>query len=212
MSEAMARAVGAGSPLTVEIDGKQCVIRPLTIRELTEVERDCVEIYRRSYLKTFADNIDLLPEAIRKPMMQEKFEEAARWDVGDLPHKEAYDVSTVVISKNLRKFMAEKFGPDAVKDDDAYKRFVVTALDQKTITVKQYEEFTGNTIKSVKIPYVAWWITGSMEGMVSFVWMTLRHSDVTREQVLEAFSDKPNLMAEVAQEIERVSAPQVKNG
>ena len=43
MSEVMARAAGAGSPLTVEIGGKQCSVRPLTIRELTEVERDCVE-------------------------------------------------------------------------------------------------------------------------------------------------------------------------
>ena len=56
MSKEMARALGAEGITEVVIAGKKCVARPLTAPELTVVERDCVERYRRSYIKTFVDN------------------------------------------------------------------------------------------------------------------------------------------------------------
>lgn len=212
MSEAMARAVGAGSPLTVEIDGKQCTVRPLSIRELTEVERDCVERYRRSYLKTFADNLDLVPKNIRESMMREKFEEAARWDVDDLPRKEAFSSVKVKVTKGLRRFIKAEYTETTEPDDDKIQLLAAAALDSGMLSVEQYKSLTGEDAKPTKVPYVAWWITGSTEGKITFIWMTFRHNDVTREQVADAVSENIALFTEVAQEIERLSSPQLGNG
>jgi len=211
-SDRMARAVAAGSSLTVEIGGVQCSVRPLSLRELTEVERDCVERFRRGYLKTFADNIDLVPAALREPMMQEKFEQAARWDVDDLPVKFAYDSSQIVLTNKLKAFVGKEFGIEEKSDDTKYQRTAASALDQGTLSEAQYEELSGKPIEKAKIPYVSWWITGAMDGMITFIWMAFKHAGVTREQVSDAMADNPALLTEVANEIERLSAPKLGNG
>ena len=208
----MARAVGAGGSLTVDIGGRQCSVRPLSLRELTEVERDCVERYRRGYLKTYADNIDLVPEALRKPMMQEKFEQAARWDVDDLPVKFAYDSSQVILTNKLKAFIGKEFGIEEKSDDAKYQRATASALDQGTLSEARYEELSGKPIKKAKVPYVSWWITGAMDGMITFIWMAFKHAGVTREQVANAMAENPALLTEVANEIERLSAPELGNG
>jgi len=208
----MARAVAASSPLTVMIGGVQCSARPLSLRELTEVERDCLERYRRGYLKTFADNIDLVPEALREPMMQEKFEQAARWDVDDLPVKFAFDSSKVVLTNKLKAFIGKEFGLGKDTDDTRYKRMTSLALDQGALSEVKYEELTDKPIEKAKVSYVSWWITGAMDGMITFVWMAFKHHGVTRDQVSNAMAENPALLTEVANEIERLSAPKLGNG
>ena len=76
MSEQMARALAATSPMTVMIGGKECTVRPLGIQELTEVERDCVQRFKRQYLETFSQNLDLLPENRRTELLEQKMEES----------------------------------------------------------------------------------------------------------------------------------------
>ena len=88
MSEDVARALGAGGDITT-IAGKECKVRPLSIRELTEVERECLKVYKRTFLETFHDNLDLLPDDEAAGLMSRKLEEASAWDVGDLPSKKA---------------------------------------------------------------------------------------------------------------------------
>ena len=211
-SDRMARAVAASSPLAVDIGGKQCYARPLSLRELTEVERDCVDRFKSGYLRTFANNIHMIPEALRESMMREKFEQAARWDVDDLPVKFAYDSDQVILTNKLKAFIGKEFGLVKETDDAKYKRIVAAALDQGTMTEEQYEKLTGKPIKKDKVPYVAWWITGSVDGQITFIWMAFKHGGVTREQVADAMAENPALFLEMANEIERLSAPKLGNG
>ena len=107
MPDDMARALGAEGSTTVEIAGKQCTVRPLSLQELTEAERDCLERYKRSYLKTFSDNRDLIPNY--ETVIQQKMDEAAKWDVDDLPTKNAYDPAAIKINKALRRWLENVF-------------------------------------------------------------------------------------------------------
>jgi len=222
MGEAEARAVGAGGAMTAKIGGKQCHAKPLSFKELAEVERECLKAYKGLYLETYANNIDLMPKHLRDSMLREKFEEAARWDVDDLPPKFALDANRVEVTDKLRKYIVEMFGVDLESDEwkkadkekteEKLRRLTATALDQGILSEKEYGKLTGKKIKKAKVPYASWWITGSMEGMIVFVWMGFKHEGVTKEEVKDAMADNPTMLTEFALEIERLSSPQLGNG
>ncbi len=211
MGEAMARALGAKGAKTVMIGGKECIVRPLGMRELTEVERDCLERYKRQYLKTWADNLDLLPPEAAAKLMEKKLEECSRWDVDNLPPKTAHDPRRVKLTEKLRERMAGWLAV-AEGDEGRERRLIASALDQGILSASDYRELTGESAPGVAVPYVNWWITGSYDGMISFVWKCFSQYGVTRDEVMEAVRGNLQMLAEVAQEIERLSAPQLGNG
>lgn len=210
MSDELARAVAARGAITVSIAGKQCTVRPLSIRELCEAERDCVQRYKRAYLETYARNLDLLPEAERSKLLERKLEEAARWDVNDLPAKHAHDPEKIRPTPELRAWVEQQFGESA--DDGRLKRLAAAALDQEMLEASRYRELTGCDPPRVKVPYVHWWITGSFEGMITFVWLCFRSDGVAREQVEAELGKNPALLVELSREISRLSTPDVGNG
>ncbi len=212
MSDAVARAVGAGSPTTVMIAGKQCTIRPLGIRELTMVERDCLQRFRRNYLETFAENADLLPRG-GKGLLERKMDEVARWDVDNLPPKHAYDAATVKVTNELRVWVAGEHD-DVDKDAsvEQIQQLTAASLDSEKLSVAECQRLAGAVPVCVKIPYASWWITGSIEGMISFVWMCFKRNGVTRDEVADELSERPALLVELSRELERLSAPAVGNG
>jgi len=232
MPDDMARALGAPSPLTITIAGKECQVRPLGVRELTVAERDCLERYRRSYIKTYADNDDLIPDGSMKVV--EKAEEAARWDVGDLPHKTAYSVENVKVTAELQDYLRDEFGlgkapTKGQKKDmssaefaklkkksglttERWQRLAASAMDSGVLSPERFEEMTEAPPKKGKVPYVNWWITGCFEGMITFCWVCFRKEGVSREQVADALTDRPAMLVELSREIEKLSVPQEKNG
>jgi len=210
MPDDMARALGAGSSTTVKIGGKDCTVRPLNIRELTEAERDCLQRYRRSYLETWQQNLDLLPEG--SEMLRTKIEEAARWDVDDLPPKWAYDPRQIELTAGLKKWVKGEMNLEGKADNDRLQRLVTTALDQGLLSEKKYMELAGKEPKKAKVPYVNWWITGSFDGMITFVWLCFRPNGVTREEVIDALGDNPSLLADTSRQIEELSSPASGNG
>ncbi len=213
MGEQIARAVGAGGPTTVLIAGKECTVRPLGIRELTEVERDCVQRYKRAYLETFASNADLLPEAVRQKTLEEKMEAVARWDVDDLPPKHAHDPERIKLTDGVRGWLAENMEVKPDAKDLHLRRMAATALDQGTLSAGDYTGMAdGLRPPRVKVPYVNWWITASYDGMVTFVWVCFRHNGVTREQVADELGRNLSLLVELTRDIEKLSVPEAGNG
>ena len=211
MSEDMARAVAAKGGMTVTVAGKECTVRPLGIRELTEAERDCVERYKRAYLKTYADNADLLPGG-GKGVVERKMDEVARWDIDDLPNKQVCDPDRVHLTKQLKAWAKKEFSLDDDANDQQYQRVVATSLDQESLSPEDYEKMSGQSPKRTKVPYVNWWITGCFEGMITFVWICFRADGVTRSEVEKELSTNQSLLIELSREIERLSAPSVGNG
>jgi hypothetical protein len=210
MGEATARALGASGPHTVEIAGKECRVRPLGIRELTEAERECLASYRRSYIKTFVDTADLFPEGMVRA--EKARDEAARWDIDDLPPKAAYDQNSVLPSKKLKDVLKEELSIKDAIDDDRTRRLTAGLLDQGTLSEKTVYELSGRTPKKAQIPYVNWWITGCFDGMVTFVWLCFRQYGVTKEQVADEMNKNPALLVELSREIEKLSTPEAGNG
>ena len=213
MSEDTARALGAGSPMTVTFDGKECQVRGLGIKSLTEAERECLKDYRRSYLETYAENIDLIPNG--QAVLERKIEEAAKWDVNDLPSKKGYDAAKVKVTAKLKKFVIEHF--DSKEDEDAFddkkvKRFTAALLDEEILTVEQYKVLTGKTIHSTPIPYVHWWITGSMEGKLTMIWLCFKQDGITKQQISDRLGMDGALLTDISREMESFSTPAVGNG
>ncbi len=173
MPEDSARALKAASPMTVKFGDKECQVRPLGLKELTEVERECLKIYKRNYLETFAENADLLPNGQGQDLLREKIEEVARWDLDDLEAKEAFDPKDVKVTKKLKEYVIGffKIKKEETTTTERVQRLTSALLDQKYLTVDAYKELTDKVILPVKVPYVNWWITGDKEGMLTMAWM-----------------------------------------
>ena len=212
MPDDVARAVGAGGR-TVTIAGKDCTPRPLSVKELTEVERDCVERYKRAFVKTFSDNADLLPRKESQRIIQERMEEAGKWDVDDLPPKYAHDPAGVSLTKELKRWLVDAWDMNGEERDvQKLKNLCVAALDQKMLDGKQYSKMVGKLPVKRRVSYVNWWISGSYDGMITFVWVCFKHNGVTRDEVALEMGRNPRLLTELQREIETLSVPAAGNG
>ncbi len=213
MSDDTARAVGASGSTTVLIAGKECTARPLSIRELAEVERICVDGYKDDYLATVGRSIKRLPDKSRRnAFMEEEIIKAANWTIKDLPKSEVFDASRIDASSDLRLWLKETFSLNGQNDDNAVKRMAASALDQGMLSNAKYEEMTGKKPPSVSVPYINWWITGCFDGILTLVWIAFRDAGVTKDEVSEAVGQNMNLLTQLAHDLEKLSAPAAGNG
>ena len=222
MADDVARAIGAGLPEEIIIAGKSCRIRPLSIRELTELERDCLARYRRSYLQTYSENLDLLGNGDRQALMRSKFDEAARWDISDLPTKFVYDPKRLEVTPELVVWLQRNLDYSDVQADgtqfpEAVKELVrcrttAVALDSGLLSEEEYEELTGKRPRKATVGYVNWWTTGCFDGMISMAWGCFKDCGVTRDEVAFELGRNPTLNANLTREIEHLSSPSVGNG
>lgn len=213
MSEQVARALGAPGPTPVMIGGKECLPRPLSVEELTLIERDCLERYKRQYLQTFAQNADLLPEGRGQILLEEKMETAAKWDIKDLPPRFVFDPRRIVLNTSLKQYMTKLYGDVINNSDDIHmQRYIAAVLDQELLSPEQYKDMTQQDPPKTRVGYVNWWITGCYDGMITFVWVCFKRDGVTRQQCIEAMKDNPTLLVDLTRDIEKLSSPSVGNG
>ena len=223
MAEDVARAVGAASPTTVTIAGKEVRPRPLSLKELAEVERDCLKRFRRQYLEAYRDNMDLLSPAQRDRMMQEKIEETAKWDLANLPPKYAVDWHKVKLNDKLRTWVDSYLENQSMDDDkpteqDAvdrfYKKLVGAFIDQGILSDDEYKTLAGYDTPKVKVPYVSWWITGSLDGQITMCWACFSSVGITRDEIERdpLVLKNPQKLLQIAMEIETLTAPELGNG
>lgn len=208
-----ARALGAAGGKTITIAGKECTCRPLSARELAEVERICIEEYKDGYLATVARNVEKIPDASRRsPFMEEQMIEAAGWTVHDLPRVKTYDPDRVIVNADVRSWMAERFNLNGQTPVDRIKQATANALEQGLMSADDYTDMTDKQPPAVMISYSNWWITGAYDGMIAFAWVCFRDNGVTRDDVAAAMSNDRGMLTEIASQIELLSAPAVGNG
>ncbi len=213
MSDDTARAVGASGSATVMIAGKECTARPLSVRELAEVERICVDEYKDNYLATISRNIRRLPDKTRRnAYMEEEMTKAAGWVVRDLPSVSAYDAGRVKMTPDLRLWLKDTFQLNGKTDTDQMAQYASSALDQGMMSPEAYEEMTGIPAPVVQIGYVNWWITGSTDGMLTMVWVCFKDNGVTKDEVAAALSKDRTTLIDMVRNIEKLSVPEVGNG
>lgn len=217
MSEDVARAVGSGNGV-VTINGKPCKLRPLTLKELGEVERQCLIDYQDSYVETFARTASkfFTPEE-RKQLIMEKAEEAARWDISNLPLKFAHAPASVKYTPELQKSLSEKYGEiiDIFKDNPqklevVVQRLAATELDAGALSYGEYERLTGTKPVNQKIGYANWWFTATSAGRIATM-VACFDGQVTREEILAELSKDPGKIVEACREIEEMTRPAVGN-
>lgn len=216
MSEDVARAIGAGSDPDTPfiINGKPVKIRPLSVKELAEIERDCVKIYRRKYLEAIKDAMDFLPngeEELRKAVM-----DSAKWEADHLPKKFVYDVGEIKITQALKDWLVSTMGveEELLEKDLLAKRLLATALDQETLTSEEFQKMTGKAPRRLSTGYVNWWCTGDPDGMVSMLYHCARASnpDLTKDDILKEIGKDSAKLTSLSREIEALSSPSLGNG
>lgn len=218
MSEDTARALGAGSSRTVIIAGKECQVVPLTIKDLAEAERICLEDFRRSYLKTYATNLDLLPKDTQAGLLEKKLEEIARWDIASLPFRYAYDPKHIKLTDALETWLSIHMGDylegieSKANRDKSLKVIVASGLDSGLLDDLTYKQLTKMDVKKSRVAYVNWWIQGTREGQLTMAWLCFRKYDVTRDEVSDELSKNPQLLNNISREVESISAPATGNG
>lgn len=216
--EDTARAVGAGSLEPVTINGKPCQIRPLTIKQLLEVERECLKQYRINYVGAYADTVQFLPEALRERVIREKIDEAAQWDVSDLPPKWVIDNKRVKVNDKIRQWLKESpifdQGEKVVDaaPDIQLRDFIAVAMGQDMMSDDEYKQLTGYDPPKIRTGYVQWWTSGSMEGMLNMCFACFRKDGVTREDLELDLLQKPDLLIKLSRSIETLTAPALGNG
>lgn len=205
----------------VMIAGKECYPTPVTSVQLAELERTCIEQYKRKYLKTFTDNQDLLPPSLRDSLIEKKFEEAAKMDSKSLPHRTAHDMKKIKLSPDLAVWARRHIDDQTYEEaemkglarlDKLLRVHVVHGLDTGELSDDEYEKLTGSQPIKQAIPYVSWWVSSDLEGQLNLIWASFKSFGVTLEEIKNEIAKRPSLMLEIGHEIERLSVPAVGNG
>lgn len=226
MSDDVARAVGANGR-TIKVAGKECTVRPLKLRELTELQRMCLECYKDKHIESYARGVKKSAVIFtdveeQKRLVQEEIEKVSSWDLDDLPVKYVYDASSVVITDKLKEWLYKNtdfddkgIGGKKLSDsklDVKIRRRVVTSLENNALSEDVYKELTGSEPVKVKVKYEAWWVTATVEGMLATIWMAFRDNGLERDDVINELGDNPDLMTQLSREIEHLTAPASGNG
>lgn len=216
MSEDVARALGAGMTSDLTIKGKAYKLRPLTVKELTELQRTCLRRYQRQYMETFKGNIDLIADTPEKQqdLLSLELQKVSRWGLDDLPVKEVHDASRVKITPEIKTWLEVNLGAskNVLASETKCRQLVNTALDGAVLTPDVCFKLTGTVPGAVKTGYANWWVTGSNEGMIHFVWLSVRSEEVTEEDIANEISGQYEKIVVAARDVEKMSVPDLGNG
>jgi hypothetical protein len=203
--EREARIVAAGE--TVEVNGSEYKLRPLVAQHLCDLEREALRHYKRRYLQTFVENDDLLRES--EGVIERKMEQVARWDLSDLPQKDAFDTSLVPITKKVRQWV-DKFAGEKTRTDVGVRALLANALDNGRLEPEELKQMSGRAPLRGRVRYDQWWVTSSMEGMVAFIALSVRseHPELKKGDIAQWPFPK---IAEAAGIVERLTSAAVGN-
>ncbi len=206
-TERESRILGACE--TIKVGEDTFKLRPVVAQHLCDLEREALSFYKRQYLETFSKNADLLGNGKGDELILRKLEEVARWDLQDLPQKVAFDVSSIPITKRLRRWIVANY--PALPDTEGGQRAIVAnALDIQKIKMEEVKELSGKAPLMGYVRYDQWWVTSLMSGMISFITSSIRseHPEVTDKQVAQWPFDK---VAEAARKVESITTASVGN-
>lgn len=206
------RALGACE--SIDINGTEYKLRPIVAQHLADLEKAALKYYKRNFLETYSDNLDLL-EGDNTELMQTKLDEAARWDLKDLPYKAAFDVSRIPINDKVKAWIVEAFDEldkkDKPKDDKAIRSLLAASLDSEKLKPSKLKELSGKAPLEGRVRYDQWWITGSINGMIRFIVTSLQydHPEIRTADVARwSFTQ----LAEASRKVESVTSASMGNG
>lgn len=207
MSDREARILGAGDEITV--GNKEYKLRPVVAKHLCDLEREALKYWKRQYLTTFSENLDLLSVGRRDEFMEEQMCKIAPKGLDTIEQKTAYDTSKIPITDGLKKWIVDKY-EELPEEDDTIRALLVTSLDQGAITIKEVKELTNKAPRQGKVRFDQWWITACMEGMVSFIVSSVQFD---KKNATKADVEKWSFakIAEAARKVEEITSADMGN-
>ena len=204
-SDREARILGACE--TIEIDGKEYKLRPIAAQHLCDLEVEALRQYKRQFLSTYSENADLLGNG--QSLIEKKMDEVAKWDLSDLPQKDAFDVSRIPVTDKVKQWVQDN-GEDVPDTDNGYKAVLVNALDTGKLSPKDVRHLSGKTPIKGRVRYDQWWVTASMAGQTSFIASSIKydHPEITKEEIRQWPFSK---IAEAARKVESITTVDVGN-
>lgn len=218
MAEDTARALGAAAPRGVFIGGKEYFPRPLGLRDLVEVERECLLSEKKNYLTTYSENIEILnlSEKDKSTYMEKKLDEVARWTVEDLPLKTVYDTSKFPIGERTKKMLKVKMQLRGENTKDftlaQWRKILAGGLDSRQVTEADIKKAASAVPNKQRTAYAAWWITGCIEGMLAMVYQCFKQEGLDRKTLDKHLGTDFETLTLMARTIESLSAPETGNG
>jgi hypothetical protein len=210
MSDDVARALGAGGASPFMINGKEVTPKPLNLKQITELQRDCVSQYRLGYLQRIKDGLSFMELDDPRAYMNNLVETSARWDVDDLPSRSVFDTTTTPLTPELESWAKQNVpGYESKKNEVLKRRYIAFALDSELLTEEEYLKRANVPVVKINTGYVNWWVTGTPEGMLAMVWHTVKEDGISKEELGIALVDKQGVFTELSREIESISAPAV---
>jgi hypothetical protein len=216
-SDREARMLGAGDTIEVEETnekGKTVTnkyrLRPVKARHLMDLEKDALTCYKAEYLRTFSENIHLFPEDRRDDILIKEMMKVACWDLSNLPQKDTYDISHLPVTDSVKEWVKTQFGqvPDS---ETAIRALVSNALETGSLPASELSQMTKIKPNKVRVRYDQWWVTATMEGMISFVINSVRHEHPNvSEDAIKNWSFAK--IIEAAQIVERITTASLGNG
>jgi hypothetical protein len=191
---------------------KEYKLLPNRIKELSELEREALQCYKREYMVTFKSNINLLGvNGETTGILTNELREVSRWGVDDLPQKTAYAVNWLPITEALKLHLESLFGFPPESDEGA-KMLCLFALDNGLVTPDEIKKLTDKYPVSGKIRYDNWWVTGTTEGMISYIHasVTQTHPEVTKEQIRDSWGHLK--IVEASRIVDTLTTASVGNG
>lgn len=215
------RALAAGEQLTV--GDKVYALRPVVSRNLMDLQKQALKYYKREYLETFTENMDLLgANGDASEIMREELTKAAQWTLDDLPKKVAYDARRCPITKEVKEWIERTYGDvptmkskggrgKPVVDDKACGALMTVSLDGNRISSAEVEKLSGRKPLQGSVRYDNWWITGCIDGMVQFLANSVRDESGNRVASSE-IGDWPFLkITEAVKTVEALTTANMSN-
>ena len=192
---------------TIEVNGKEYKLRPIVAQHLCDLEKEALRHYKRQYLETFSENADLLGN--NNDLLVKKIEAVAKWDLNDLPQKDAFDVSKVPVTDALKKWVTANTD-ELPNTDNGIRAVVVNFLDNGRLSPKDVRNLTGKAPLQGRVRYDQWWVTASMNGQVLFILSSIRydHPELTKEEIAQWPFSK---IAEAARKVESITSADMGN-
>jgi len=191
--DARERALKAGKSIKVKDKDtkkvKEYTLRPIDLRHLCDLERQALEFHQTSYMRAFKANLHLFgDDAVQ--ILREEMRIVAKWDLDDLPKKMAYDCGKIPLTDRVKawvkQFNAEIGGEEGELSESRMRALLTTALDQERLKLSVLKKMTeGKGPMQARVRYDQWWTTACMEGMVNYIFHSIRvdHPEVTKEDI-----------------------------
>lgn len=214
-----ARAIGASGGSTIKIAGKDCRPKPLTLKELGELERRALRAYRRDYVQAVMDVAEYLQEPNRSEVINKRVQEAANIVLKELPPHFICDPSSIECTQPLKDWIKQNFNIAAPDEKGApedvhsgYQKAAALAINQGALTETEYTQIVGKPVVRTRVAYPNWWIASTPDGQLAMIHQSFRDYNVTESQVAEALGVDRGKIFELYSEVEEITAPDVGNG